>query len=213
MSSRYDFNNIASEYDSWYDTDTGGEYDHLEKAMMLEMMGDARVPHLGKLLDIGCGTGHWTIFFKGLGYLVEGIDTSKNMLEIARSKDLSIPFLEGDGCNLPHTDEQFDIVSLITVLEFSTEPVSLLMESFRVLRSGGALIIGSLNRNSELATALRENPMAPYDRASLLSLEEVEKAMTKAGYIEIQIKSGCKIGNSNPFIENGDFLVAIGKKE
>jgi ubiquinone/menaquinone biosynthesis C-methylase UbiE len=181
--------------------------------MVLNMMSEAKIPAMGNLLDIGCGTGHWTIFFKGIGYLPEGIDLSSKMLELARLKEPSLNFIEGDALNLPQDEGTFDIVSMITVLEFASDPDRLLQESYRVLRKGGALIIGSLNRISGLGESLSRNPFPPYDRAYLFSLEELEEKLSSAGFEVINIKEGCIPGNPDPIVQHGDFLAAIGVKK
>ena len=73
-SSRYDFDRIAEGYDKWYETRRGALYDRLEKKAINGFLP----PSSGgkKLLEIGCGTGHWSAFFSNKGYHLTGVDIS-----------------------------------------------------------------------------------------------------------------------------------------
>jgi len=98
-----------------------------------------------KLLDIGCGTGMFLEFFWSCGFDLTGMDKSPDMLALAREKighraDLHL----GSAEHLPFEDREFDYVSLVTVLEFTDDPASVLREAARVARKG--LVIGFLNR-------------------------------------------------------------------
>ena len=58
--SRYDFDVAVKRYDQWYETTEGAMYDHLEKKAVSRYI---RQNTRGiKLLEVGCGTGHWSRF-------------------------------------------------------------------------------------------------------------------------------------------------------
>lgn len=107
-------------------------------------------PRLGRLLDIGTGTG-------GLLELVAprvdsalGIDASREMLALARSR-LAERGL-GDRCSvrqadfyrLPLPDRAYDAVTLVMVLHYADEPAAALAEAARVLRPDGLLLVVDL---------------------------------------------------------------------
>jgi ubiquinone/menaquinone biosynthesis C-methylase UbiE len=50
----------------------------------------------------------------------------------------SIEWLAGRAESLPVTDESFDVVLLMTVLEFVDDPARTMAEAWRVVRSGAA---------------------------------------------------------------------------
>jgi len=148
---RFDFGKIASRYDTWYQTPRGTMYDRLEKRAIDSLLPAASDG--GKLLEIGCGTGHFSEHFASKGFEVTGVDISEPMVAVARQQNIrSGEFHVGDAERLPFTDGTFDVVAAITVLEFVCDPVSVVSEMVRCVKQpGGALILGVLNRLTEWA--------------------------------------------------------------
>lgn len=77
-----------------------------------------------------------------------GLDASQPMLNEARRYDGS-QYLLGDALYLPVADRSFDLVALITTLEFVSDPARALAEAVRGARQG--ILLGVLNRYSMLA--------------------------------------------------------------
>lgn len=146
---------IVAGYGAWYET-VGRRADHLEKALLKELV--VGFPHAHVLLEVGCGTGHFTRWFSKLGLQVVGLDLSPAMLAEAVRLG-SPPCVQGNALALPFPDGAFDLAALITILEFVADPVQALREATRVARDG--LILGVLNRHSLLAWRLRrsEDPL------------------------------------------------------
>lgn len=115
---------------------------------------------LGRLLDIGTGTG---TLLETLGPRVEaglGVDASRAMLALARSR-LSRPELahcsvrQADMYRLPLTDSSFDVAVMQMVLHYAEDPRAALAEAARVLRPGGTLIVVDLLPHGDRALADR----------------------------------------------------------
>jgi ubiquinone/menaquinone biosynthesis C-methylase UbiE len=141
---------VAAQYEAWYETPEGQRADALEKASLgrlLEGFAGAR-----SVLDVGAGTGHFTRWLSGQGLAVAGLDLAEAMLAQARALD-GTPFVRGDACRLPFADDTFDLVALITTLEFLEHPRAALAEALRVTRWG--LLLGVLNRWSLLSLQRR----------------------------------------------------------
>ena len=49
-----------------------------------------------KILDLGCGMGHYSKYIKDKGFEVVGIDFSNEMLKIAKENESTIRFIESD---------------------------------------------------------------------------------------------------------------------
>ena len=97
----------------------------------------------GKALDYGCGAGRSTVFLKGLGLDVIGVDISKDMLEQTKTLDKDGEYRLITSGNLPFDDESFDIIfSSFVFLEVSSlnEIEKILMEMKRVLKKDGIIV-------------------------------------------------------------------------
>ncbi|NND08406.1 MAG: bifunctional demethylmenaquinone methyltransferase/2-methoxy-6-polyprenyl-1,4-benzoquinol methylase UbiE [Saprospiraceae bacterium] len=99
-----------------------------------------------KILDIATGTGDVAIMLaqKSPASLVEGLDLSAKMLEIARRKasrrNLShISFVQGDSENLPYPSNTFDAITVAFGVRNFEDTRQGLAECKRVLKAGGSL--------------------------------------------------------------------------
>lgn len=122
-------------YDGWFATPRGKKVLEEEEELFCRLMWKER----GSLLDMGCGTGIFTTFFKGLGFSVMGLDLSLEMLLHLRAKDPRIPLVLGDARLLPFGRDLFHYATLITVLEFLPHPIFALVEATRVAAKGVAV--------------------------------------------------------------------------
>jgi ubiquinone/menaquinone biosynthesis C-methylase UbiE len=101
---------------------------------------------LGRLLDIGTGTGRVLELLAPRIRQGLGVDASKAMLALARAR-LAHPGLAhcavrlADMYRLPLTDGSFDIAVLQMVLHFAEDPAGAIAEAARVVRPGGTLVI------------------------------------------------------------------------
>lgn len=174
------------EYDTWYETPLGSLSDRLEKELVFSLMD---VKPGGSALDVGCGTGNYTIELAKRGLKATGIDSSEEMLawaeEKARRKGLEITFQRGDAMNLPFPESSFEMVISNGLLCFLKEPEKALIEMHRVLKPGGRLVIGTLNRWSPWALFRRVKGMFKetiYNQARFISPTELEGLIKKAGF-------------------------------
>ena len=94
----------------------------------------------GTLLDIGCGTGYTLMELKKRGWKTYGIEIEKKMVEKAKSLGLD-QVKEGDAVKLPWSQNKFDAVLMLDVLEHVREEEKALAEAYRVLKQGGILIL------------------------------------------------------------------------
>ena len=183
------FDTQAAEYELWYQTPQGQYADALEKELFLKLIQ----PKCGqRLLDIGCGTGHNLAFFKELGLKVDGIDASKPMLDIAAKRlGTNTELYLGQAEILPFDKHSFDIVTLITVLEFVSNPTKVLKEAARVAQR--QIYLGILNKTSLLATGRRIEGRfrdSIYNRAKFYSIWEIEAIVKRAiGKVPLEWRS------------------------
>lgn len=104
---------------------------------------------LGRLLDIGTGTGRLLEVLAPLVTAGLGVDASRAMLALARAR-LARPGLThcavrlADMYRLPLADAGIDLVVLQMVLHYAEDPAGALAEAARVLRPGGRLVVVDL---------------------------------------------------------------------
>jgi len=102
-----------------------------------------------RILDLGCGTGSTTVLLKQAFPQAEviGLDLSPHMLVAAEDKgrkaNHSIQWIHGNAEQIPFPDRSVDVVTA-SLLFHETPPTvtqSILREAFRLLRTGGELLI------------------------------------------------------------------------
>lgn len=69
---------------------------------------------------------------------------------LREAKKRGIQVIQGVGEELPFRDGTFDFVLIVVTLCFVENPVNVLSEARRVLKSGGRLIVGEINKDSQL---------------------------------------------------------------
>ena len=165
---------IVAGYEAWYET-SGRRADGLEKALLKRLLAGFSRAHT--LLEVGCGTGHFTRWFGEQGLQVMGLDLSSLMLAEAVRLG-SFPYVQGDALALPFPAGAFDLVALITTLEFITDTVQALSEATRVARHG--LILGVLNRQSLLAWRRERSGEALWQMARFFTPAELVRLVQQA---------------------------------
>ena len=116
---------------------------HEVEAALLRL---APEPNAGRLIDIGTGTGRVLELLAPRISQGLGVDASKAMLALARSRlaraDLTHCSVRlADMYRLPLPDGGFDLAVLQMVLHYAEDPAGVVAEAARVLRPGGRLIV------------------------------------------------------------------------
>ncbi len=92
-------------------------------------------------LDIGCGTGNYSIALRERGVNIVGVDPSNEMLNKARARSYSIEWKNGRADNLPIGCEEVDgAFATLTIHHWSDIP-SAFMEVGRVLNRESRFVI------------------------------------------------------------------------
>lgn len=113
------------------------------------------------ILEVGCGRGATLLEFARRGANVVGLDYSDEALAICRSlesrNDIAgrAAFVNGDANKLPFPGEHFDFVFSVGLIEHFEDPAAILAEQYRVLRTGGFLLV-QVPQKYSLYTALKK---------------------------------------------------------
>lgn len=131
------FAELAAEYDEWFDRHRLAYESELQALKKC-------VPPVGQGLEIGVGSGRFALPL-GVGV---GVDPAGTLARMARNRGLTV--LRASAEALPFKTQVYDFVLLVTVLCFLPDPPGALKEATRVLKPGGRIIIGMIDRDSPL---------------------------------------------------------------
>lgn len=168
---------FAEKYDQFYRTNGGIAVDMAEKAEISDLLlqVDSR-----EMLELGCGTGHWTSFFSEKGFRVTAVDQSVAMLEQACKRVIpEVRWVEADAARLPFSDQRFELITAITLFEFVEDRNAIFREIDRLLKPGGFLIVGWLNSLSEIGRQKKNFPT--FSKAHLYTPAEIRNHLTFLG--------------------------------
>jgi len=142
--------------------------DSAVEARMLDLLGGS----LGRLVDLGTGTGRMIELLRGAATQATGIDRSPEMLRLARVKlsdgVMPVELRQGDVAQLPLADASADTVVMHQVLHYIPAPEAALREAARIVAPGGKLLVVDF---------------APHDREELRS----QDAHARLGFSDSQI--------------------------
>jgi ubiquinone/menaquinone biosynthesis C-methylase UbiE len=136
------------------------------------------------ILDMGCGTGRFTVPLAERARSVAGLDMSPMMLATARKKladrGLEADLREGDMADLPFPDQSFDVVvSMLALMHIPRQDRQrVFCEVARVLRPGGRFLLGV--KNTVFERMFRGDRFATIDITDVDS-EELIFTRTRAG--------------------------------
>jgi SAM-dependent methyltransferase len=165
------FDENATAYDTWFD-----ENRSLYQAE-LEAVKDF-IPLDGMGVEIGVGTGR---FAAPLGITI-GAEPSHKMAELARQRGAEV--FECVAEALPFADATFDFALMVTVVYFLEDVTRAFREVRRILKADGVLIVGFVDRESELGrqySQMKEQSRF-YREATFYSVAELEGRLTEAGF-------------------------------
>ena len=119
-----------------------------------------QVPEGGRVLDLASGPGFLAIELARLGrFQVTGLDISTTFVRIATNKareaGAAVDFRHGNAARMPFDDGVFDFVVCRAAFKNFTEPVGVLQEIHRVLKTGGKALILDLHKDAP-AEVIRE---------------------------------------------------------
>ena len=127
-------------YEGWapyYDSPRNQLID-IEQPIVHQILADLPV---GVALDAACGTGRHAAYLAERGHQVIAVDSSPEMLAVAREKLPDVEFHLADLSALPAADQAVDVVVCALALTHVPDLGAVLAEFARILRPGGHLVI------------------------------------------------------------------------
>jgi ubiquinone/menaquinone biosynthesis C-methylase UbiE len=172
------FEDQAEEYDRWF-----GDHPEVYRVQRNILWGCMRQRELsGTGIEIGVGSGRFAV---PLGIPV-GLDPSLSLLHRARSRGVEV--IQGVAEQMPFCSETWDFALMMTVLCYVQDPAMVCTETYRILKRGGKVLVGLLERGEEIVTTYtRSHDKGRFLRyAHFRTAEEIRTFLADAGFYAIE---------------------------
>jgi SAM-dependent methyltransferase len=175
----------------------GVDVSHPEWAELLEFVGERRmqilesvVPTPGRILDVGCGPGHFLASAKRRGWDAVGVELVPSAAQTATEQfglEVHNSMLEDSG--LP--ERSFDVVAATHVLEHQLDGVAFLTSIGRWVKPGGHLFIEVPNWSSidRMGNKDRWFGLRPLEHLAHYSPRTLAKTMKRIGFEPVAIRT------------------------
>ena len=171
------FEKHTERYISWFDRYRFAYQSELEAVRQLW-------PESAYGLEVGVGAGHFAAPLK----IPFGVEPSQKMRRLALSRGITV--CGGQGELLPFSSNAFDAVLMVTTVCFLDDPLKTLREIRRVLCWQGAVVIGFIDKESELGREYTqkksENPF--YRSARFFSTCQIIELLLSARFCNLSFR-------------------------
>jgi len=127
-------------------------------AMDLDLLDALRTmswPTIARAVDLGCGTGRTGAWLRERGVKsIDGVDTSPEMLAVARSADVYDRLIEADVASSGLAACQYDLVMTCLVDEHLPDLQPLYSEAWRLAAHGGSWVLLGYHPHFMMATGI-----------------------------------------------------------
>ncbi|MEK9702364.1 MAG: class I SAM-dependent methyltransferase [Deltaproteobacteria bacterium] len=134
-----------------------------------------------KLVDIGCGRGDMMHAFSATGYEVHGLDLSPASIELCKPHSVKIVDLSKE--QLPYEEQTFEYSFSKSVIEHLHDPMLLLKENYRILKTEGVAIV--------MTPSWMHNNWGPFyldhTHVTPFTIPSLRDAMKLAGFSEVKV--------------------------
>ena len=201
------FEKHSDRYDEWFERNRDVYHAELEAIRQL-------MPHHPQSngLEVGVGSGKFAV---PLGIKI-GVEPSEKMAIKAERQGIRV--FRHVAENLPFPDSEFDFVLMVTTICFVDDILESFREAFRVLKPRGCIIVGFVDKESELGKHYsdKRNTNVFYKEATFFSAQEVCEYLTDAGFGDLTFRQTLIPGEKQQMIQSGfgkgGFVVIKGVK-
>jgi ubiquinone/menaquinone biosynthesis C-methylase UbiE len=187
------FEKHSDRYDAWFEKNRGVYHAELEAIRQLMPFPGA------KGLEVGVGSGKFAV---PLGIKI-GVEPSEKMA--VKAEKLGIRVFRDVAEELPFPDCEFDFVLMVTTICFVEDILKSLREAFRVLKPRGCIIVGFVDKESELGRQYfeRRDTSVFYKEAIFFSAREVREYLADAGFGDLTFRQTLIPGEPQGMIRDG----------
>lgn len=203
------FDEHFEDYEKWFDLN---KYAYESEIKALKHF----IPDKGQGLEIGVGSG---LFAKPLG-ITRGIEPSFQMRRLAKERGLDVK--NGIAENIPVDSNVYDYTLLVTTICFVEDISQSLNEVMRILKPGGRVIIGYVDKDSRVGKVYQANKQFStfYKEARFYNSREIRQHLEHAGFKNIEfvqtlfgeLKMIDEVQDFRKGFGEGSFVVVKGEK-
>lgn len=203
------FDEHSGDYEKWFELN---KYAYESELRAIRHF----IPSRGKGIEIGIGSG---LFAIPLG-ITDGIEPSSQMRELASQRGLNVK--KGVAENVPLETNSVDYVLFVTTVCFVDDIEQSLKETRRILKEGGRVVIGFVDKESKIGKVYQQNKQYStfYKEAKFFSAREIEEFLCNHQFSNIEfvqtlfgdLKSINSVQDFQKGYGEGSFVVAKGEK-
>ncbi len=151
---------------------------------LTELLG-TQAKEAARVLDYGCGPGHFVGYLIKQGWRAEGVEIADDASAMARAEGLRV---YDSMAAIPNGQGRYDVIVSLNVLEHVLEPMEVLIELRQALKPGGLVVIRVPNDFSPLQViAQKQLETEPWwialpDHINYFDFESLERFMEAAGF-------------------------------
>ena len=159
-----------------------------------------RTPPRASLLDVGCAAGLFVREAVDRGFDATGCDYSEAAIAYGK-EHFGVKIIRSIAELIDAPDNQYDVVTILHVIEHLPDPLKVLRELRRVLKPGGLLLLETVNYRAHyeiekhlkflipiygFLTHRKGLPWVPFDHLYHWSPQSLERAMEMAGFRHVR---------------------------
>ena len=203
MNTKDVYDRFASEYhEKRLNADRSLWNEYLDVPMVMGLIGDEISGQW--VADLGCGSGLFSARLKNLGALVEGVDSSAKLIEIARRNIPDGHFSVADVTDTMLPGRCFDLAVSCLVMHYLNDLTGFFKEVHRILKSDGHFVFSFHHPFNEVLQKNEDNMvLKPYFHSESyrwmmlegmeltsfhLTFEAIVEALFMAGFVVERVK-------------------------
>lgn len=177
-----------------------GYYDYFEERFMKQAAYQGLLRNIKQMsgfdgggprrfLDIGCGLGYLMDVAHDEGFQVSGVEFNEVAANRLRSKYV-FPVYSGDV--LEYTDDPFDVITLMDVVEHFIDPIQSLAHIKNLVKPGGLLVLTTMDCDGVVSKVLGtrvEDFRRVREHVFFFTRRSITDLLKKQGFEVISIKS------------------------
>ena len=177
-------------------TETQDERSFTQRVALIE-----RYRKPGRLLDLGCGPGTFSVAARARGWTTTGLDVNAASVAHCRARGLDVI-----GGVFPHPDlvgRQFDVVAMNDFLEHLVDPAAALRTVHDLLTPGGVIFISTPDIGSAMArlTGARWLHLKPNEHLLYFDRRTIREVLQRTGFSVEHVQSIGRIRNLGVALE------------